>query len=103
MIADNMATFAGDKEGIEAFIRKNLLYPHEAAVKQMEGYVYVSFIIEEDGSISEPEVLSSTDGVFEQEALRVVRLTDKLWKAADYAGQPVSSRMILLVAFRIGT
>jgi len=69
----------------------------------LEGYVYVSFFINEDGSISEPEVLSSTDRIFETEALRIARLTNKLWTAAVHAGKPVRSRMILRIEFSTGT
>ncbi len=103
MIVDHMAEFTGHKEGVETFIRKHLTYPPEAAVRQLEGYVYVSFFINEDGSISEPEVLSSTDRIFETEALRVARLTNKLWTAAVHAGKPVRSRMILRIEFSTGT
>ena len=94
-----MAEFSGDPDGIEAFIRKNQVHP-PAAIR-MEGTVWVEFIIEADGSLSEVKVLSATDPVFEQEALRLIGLTNKQWKAAMQGGKKVRSKMIVEVPFDI--
>jgi Ca-activated chloride channel family protein len=98
-VVEKMAAFTGDPEGIEAFILKNRVYP--ATASGLEGTVWVEFIIEADGSLSELMILSATDAVFEHEALRLIRLTDKQWNAALNGGKKVRSKMIVEVPFHI--
>jgi Ca-activated chloride channel family protein len=100
-LVETMAEFTGDQNGIEAFIARNLSYPTQALLNKLEGLVYVEFIIGEDGSVSEVKILSSTDAVFNQEALRLIQLTNKHWKPAESGGVKVKSKMILPVSFKI--
>ena len=97
-VVEQMAEFSGDPDGVDAFISKNMIHP--VAAKGLEGTVWVEFSIETDGSIAEVKILSATDKVFEKEALRLIWLTNKLWKAAQTGGQDVRSKMILEVAFK---
>ncbi len=101
LLVDRIAEFIGDEDGVEAFIKKNLLYPPDALAEGLEGSVYVEFLIGKDGSISDVQILSSTDDAFGQEAIRVITLSNKLWKAARKSGTKVKSRMVLEVAFRL--
>jgi TonB family protein len=96
-----MAEFTGHKPGIETFIAGSIIYPLDALVGGLEGHVYVEFIIEVDGSISEVTIISSSDSVFEMEALRVIRLTDKKWNPAKLSGRDVRSRMVVEVHFEL--
>jgi len=98
-LVEDLAEFEGDKDGIEAFLLKNMIYPSAALSDGIDGYVYVEFVIDTDGSISEVRVISSTDGVFDQEAIRLINLTNKKWKPSRQSGSKVKSRMILEVAF----
>ena len=100
-LVEEMAVFTGDKDGVEAYILKNMIYPPDALAEGLEGYVYVEFLVEPDGSIIEVRVIGSSDKIFEQEALRLVNLTNKKWKAALQSGKKVKSRMILEVAFSL--
>jgi Ca-activated chloride channel family protein len=100
-MAEKMAEFTGSKISIEEFIKSKMAYPAAALLNQLEGLVYVSFIVETDGSISEVEVVYSTDAIFEQEALRLINLTNKKWLPAESVGVKVKSKMILAVSFEI--
>jgi protein TonB len=100
-LVEKMAEFKGHKDGIEAFILDNLIYPLDALAEGLEGSVFVEFIIEKDGSISEVVVLSSGHEAFEKEAIRLVELTDKKWKAGRQSGQEVRSKMIVEVVFKL--
>jgi Ca-activated chloride channel family protein len=100
-LVDQMAEFTGHKPGIETFIAGSIIYPLDALAGGLEGHVYVEFIIEVDGSISEVTIISSSDSVFEMEALRVIRLTDKKWKPAKLYGRKVRSRMVVEVPFKL--
>ncbi|MCK5079796.1 MAG: TonB family protein, partial [Bacteroidales bacterium] len=94
-LVEKPAEFTGDKDGVEAFLKKNIAYPADALSEQLEGTVYVKFVIDTDGSISDIEIVSSTDPVFEQEAIRLIDLTSKMWDAARQSGKKVKSKMIL--------
>lgn len=100
-IVEKMAEFTGDKNGVEAFIKKNLVYPPQAMLSNTEGIVYVEFVIDTDGSVTEVQILSSTDKVFEQEAIRLVNLTNKHWKPAENSAKKVKSRMVITVEFKL--
>ena len=96
-LVEKLAEFTGDLDGLEAFIMKNRIHP--AAAAGMEGTVWIEFIVEADGSINEVNVLSATDIIFEQEAMRLIWLTDGLWKAARHGGKKARSKMIVEVLF----
>jgi protein TonB len=98
---EQMAEFTGDKNGVEAFIKNKLNYPPLAMLNNTEGIVYVEFVIDTDGSVSGVQVLSSSDTIFEAEAIRLIRLTNKRWKAAVNSGKKVKSRMVLSVEFKL--
>lgn len=100
VLVEKMAEFTG-LEGVEEFIQKNIIYPLDALAEGLEGSVYVEFVIDTDGSISEIKILSTTDESFEKEAIRVVKLTNKQWKAARQSGKKVKSRMVLEVNFML--
>jgi len=101
VLVEKMAEFTADKDGVEAFIKKNLVYPSDAMKDGLNGLVYIEFVIDTDGSISDVEIVSSTDEVFEQEAIRVIKLTNKKWDAARQSGKKVKSRMVLEVVFEL--
>ena len=100
-IVEKIAEFTGDKKGLEAFIKNKLNYPPQAMLNNTEGVVYVEFVIDTDGSVTEVQILSSTDKIFEQEAIRLVNLTNKHWKPAENSGKKVKSRMVLAVEFKL--
>jgi len=100
-LVEKPAEFTGDKDGVEAFLKKNIAYPSDALSEQLEGTVYVKFVIDTDGSISDIEIVSSTDPIFEQEAIRLINLTSKMWDAARQSGKKVKSKMILEIVFEL--
>ena len=54
---------------------KNLKYPTEAKRNKIQGRVYISFIVEADGSLSEPKVLRGIGSGCDEEAVRVMKLS----------------------------
>jgi len=56
------------------FISQNLNYPEKAKITGIEGTVYLSFVVSEDGSVSEPTLLHDIGGDCGQEAIRVAKL-----------------------------
>ena len=100
-LVEKPAEFTGDNDGVEAFLKKNMVYPADALSEQLEGTVYVKFVIDTNGSITDIEIVSSTDPVFEKEAMRLINLTGKKWDAARQSGKKVKSKMILEIVFEL--
>lgn len=91
--------FPGGIEAMYKFIQDNLQYPRLALENAIEGKVYVTFVVEEDGSITNPRILRDIGGGCGREALRVVNLMPK-WKPGEQQpGKPVRVHFNLPVEF----
>jgi len=92
--------FIGGNEAMYRFIVMNLKYPATARKEKIQGSVIVSFMVETDGSISEPTILKSVNKACDNEVLRIVKLMPN-WKPAMQGGKPVRAKFALPVSFRV--
>ena len=88
-------------EKLKVFIQDNLHYPETFKNSQISGVVYVSVIIDKDGSIKEIKILRGLHPDADKEALRVIRLTDKKWKPGELNGEKVAAEIIIPVKFSL--
>jgi len=95
--SEDMPVFPGN---VQKWIARNVHYPAAAEANGIEGKVYVKFIIERDGSISNIEVIRSADSTLEQEAIRVIGAMPK-WKPGKQRGKPVRVTYTLPIHFRL--
>jgi len=90
VIVEEMPVFDNDKsksfEKFRSFIGKNMKFPDEAKKNGTEGTVYVSFIVEKDGSVSNVKVERSASPSLDQEAIRVVQSSPK-WQPGKQKGE----------------
>lgn len=87
-----------------AFVNKNVNYPLEAMQMNAEGMVVVKFIVERDGSISNPQILKNVDGGCGNEVLRVINGMNEVgikWIPGKLKGTPVRSNFTLPVKFKL--
>jgi protein TonB len=89
----------GGEEAWSKFLNKNLRYPPEAQDAGVSGRVYMSFIIEKDGSLSNITVERGAGYGFDKEATRVLRLA-KAWKPGLQNGRPVRVKFIIPINFQ---
>jgi protein TonB len=82
-------------------MKDNLKYPTLAKDKGIEGTVYITFIINKDGSVSDAEILRGIGGGCDEEALRVVNASPN-WNPGKKDGKLVRSRMRLPVQYALG-
>jgi protein TonB len=68
-----MPEFPGGYNAIPSYISKNIVYPEKAKKEKIEGRVFVNFIVEKDGKVSDVKVLRGIGGGCDEEAMRVVR------------------------------
>ena len=73
------------------YIAKSIVYPEQARTDEVEGKVFVQFIVEPDGSIGDVTLLRGIGGGCDEEALRVIKAMPQ-WKPARFKGKPARSR-----------
>jgi TonB family protein len=74
---ENVPNYPGGVNKFYKFLQQNIKYPAEARNKKIEGKVFVSFIVEKDGSLSTFKVLRDPGAGCGAEALRVMKLSPK--------------------------
>lgn len=100
VLVENDPSFPGGMEAMYKFLAENIKYPQEAKDKNITGKVYVTFVVEADGSISNPRLLRDIGGGCGQEAIRVVNLMPR-WNPGKEKGQPVRVQFNLPVSFSL--
>lgn len=90
--------FPGGMDALMKFLEDNIQYPPLALENGIEGRVYVTFVVEEDGSVTNPRLLRDIGGGCGQEAVRVVKMMPK-WKPGEQMGKPVRIQYNLPVRF----
>ena len=100
VVVDEEPEFPGGKDALERFIRDNLRYPQMALDNRVQGKVYVTFVVEEDGSISNPKLLRDIGVLCGEEAIRMVKSMPK-WKPGMKDGKPVRVQYNLPVRFEL--
>ena len=88
----------GGAAGWTKFLERNLRYPGQATDAGKSGKVWVSFIVEKDGQISNVLVDKGVGYGMDEEALRVLKLSKK-WKPGMQNGQPVRVKYTLPLVF----
>lgn len=73
IMAEEMPEFPGGKEALDEFLVNSLTYPEAAKTNGIEGKVYISFVVEKDGSIGDVKIVKGVDTSLGLEALRVVK------------------------------
>lgn len=100
MVTEDMPEFPGGMDSLKVFIIRNIRYPQSLIEQGLQGTVYVSFTIETDGSVKALKVIRSLSPDADKEALRVIRLTDKMWIPGKQRGKPVAVPMVIPVKFK---
>ena len=100
LVVEQPPEFTGGLEAMYKFITKNLQYPASARKMQIEGSVFVVFIVDTDGAIREASVLKGVSEDCNNEALRVVKLMPN-WRPGTQQGKPVRVKYVLPIKFRL--
>ena len=100
MIVEQMPEFPGGDKSLFQFIADNTKYPADAKEKGIKGRVFVNFIVEPDGSVSDIRVLRGIGGGCDEEAVRVVESMPK-WKPGMQNGEVVRVSYNVPVNFRL--
>ena len=99
-VPDQMAEFPGGMEALLKYLAENIKYPELARANGITGKVYIRFVVEKDGSITDAKVVRDIGGGCGTEALRVVKSMPK-WKPGKVNANAVRSEFNLPVSFNL--
>lgn len=100
-IVEDQPEYPGGMNAFYKYIGTNMRYPAQARRMGVEGRVFVQFVVEKDGSLSEIQVIKGIGYGCDEEALRVIKQSKK-WTPGKQRGRAVKVRMILPIMFRLG-
>lgn len=101
-VVEKAPEFPGGINTLMHWVISNLTYPIQARRKGIEGSVYISFVIEKDGSVSSPEVRNSSKRtkLLEREAVRIVSMMPD-WIPGSQEGRPVRVMFTMPIKFSL--
>ena len=100
MVVEDMPAFPGGDLGLMKFIQRNVKYPPIAKEYNIEGKVYISFIVDKSGSVTNVKIVRGVDKNLDAEAVRVVKLLPK-YKPGKQRGKPVRVMFTIPINFTL--
>jgi len=100
LVVEEMPTPKDGYEGFYQFIKKNLKYPSQARRMDIEGKVYVKFVVTEDGSLDQIHILKGIGAGCDEEVLRVMDKAPK-WNPGKQRGRAVKVWRTLPINFNL--
>ena len=97
-IVEEMPEFPGGELALRKFIANAIKYPVIAQENGIQGKVYVTFVVDRDGGISDAKIARGVDPSLDKEALRVVSTLPK-WKPGKQRGKPVRVSYTVPISF----
>lgn len=96
-VAEQMPSFKGN---VNQWLAQNLTYPATAAENGIQGKVVLKFVVDENGNVSDVQVVRSVDPSLDREAVNTVKRMPK-WNPGMQNGQPVKVWYTLPVTFKL--
>ena len=99
---EEMPKFPGGEKALRKYLAQNVKYPEAAKEKEIEGKVYISFVVDADGSVTNASIARGADPILDKEALRVIRSLPK-WSPGKEQGEAVKVAYTVPINFALGT
>lgn len=99
-IVEEMPSYPGGAEALYEYLNDNIRYPIVALESGISGRVYVQFVVEKDGSVSDVKVLRGIGGGCDEEAIRVVEKMPR-WNPGKQRGRAVRVLYMVPINFTL--
>lgn len=99
-VVEEMPVFPGGAGKMMEYIAKNIVYPTYAIENGIQGRVFVTFVVERDGSISNVKAMRGIGFGCDEEAIRVIQSMPK-WKPARQRGETVRCSYTIPIVFKM--
>ena len=100
VVVEEMPEFPGGELALRKYIAKAIVYPTIAQENGIQGKVFVNFVVNKDGSVSNAKIARGVDPSVDAEALRVVSTLPK-WKPGKQRGVPVRVSYTVPISFKL--
>lgn len=100
-IVEQQPEYPGGMGAFYQFVQKKLKYPSQARRMGIEGKVFVQFVVDKAGNITEVKAVRGIGAGCDEEAEKVIGQSPK-WKPGKQRGKSVKVRMILPITFKLG-
>lgn len=100
LFAQQMPEFPGGTASLNKWLNRNINYPVVAQNMGLSGRVYLNFIVDKNGSISNIKVTRGVDELLDQEAIRVISEMPN-WKPGLQNGRPVNVSFNIFITFKL--
>lgn len=100
-VVEETATPKGGMQAFYEYVGKKLKYPAQARRMGTEGKVFVQFVINKDGSISDVVAIKGIGAGCDEEAIRIIQGAPA-WTPGKQRGKAVKQRMVLPITFKLG-
>ncbi len=99
-VVEQMPQYPGGDDARIKYLAKNLKYPEEARKEGIEGKVFVTFVVEKDGSITGAKILKGIGGGCDEETIRVIENMPN-WEPGKQRGKTVRVRFNMPIVFKL--
>jgi periplasmic protein TonB len=100
IVVEDPPSFPGGDEARIRFLSENIRYPQMARESGIQGTVFVTFVVERDGSVTDVRVLRGIGGGCDEEAIRVIQAMPR-WNAGKQRGRPVRVQFNMPIRFTL--
>lgn len=100
LVLEKVPAYPGGDDKLVEYLSKKIIYPKEAVAKKIQGRVICKFMVNEDGSITNIEVIRSVDPLLDAEAIRVIKTLPKFVPGTQHK-KPVGVYFNLPITFSL--
>ncbi|HEX3386474.1 MAG TPA: energy transducer TonB [Mucilaginibacter sp.] len=95
---EQIPMFPGGFEALYKYLTQNIHYPASAVKDKIEGKVFLTFVVEKDGSLTDIKVVRGVSADIDTEALRVLKESPK-WQPGTQNSRPVRVQFTVPISF----
>jgi periplasmic protein TonB len=99
-VVEESPSFPGGDVARIKFLQQNIVYPQMARESGIQGTVYVTFVVERNGNVTDVRVLRGIGGGCDEEAVRVIKAMPK-WQPGKQRGKPVRVQFNMPIKFTL--
>ncbi|MGB4205173.1 MAG: energy transducer TonB [Bacteroidales bacterium] len=100
IVVEDAPQYPGGDEARIRFLNDNIRYPQMARESGIQGTVFITFVVERDGSITDVRILRGIGGGCDEEAIRVIKAMPK-WTPGKQRGRPVRVQFNMPIRFTL--
>ena len=100
IFAETQPSFPGGLEAFYRYVGQSVHYPRQAVQRGVSGKVFIEFVVDKDGSLSDIRVAKGIGAGCDEEALRVIKNAPR-WNPGKQRGRAVRVRMMVPITFSL--